>query len=146
LAYEECGSICAIRRADGTGSEEQITSGEDEVYVQPFPEPGEKWQISSGGGDEPAWARTSNELFYRNGGKMMAAAVRTNGGFKAGKPTALFRGLYHYNIVPGRTYDVAPDGKFVMVKEQKTNIGARQINVVIGWTEELRRRVPPRVQ
>ncbi len=116
-------------------------SGEDEVYVQPFPGPGEKWQISTGGGDEPVWARSGHELFYRNGGKMMFVAVTTKPGFVAGKPEILFNGLYHYNIVPNRSHDVAPDGRFIMVKEQDSDTAPRQINVSLGWSEDLKRRV-----
>ena len=39
-------------------------SGRVEVYVQPFPGPGGKWQISTAGGTEPRWRRDGRELFY----------------------------------------------------------------------------------
>ena len=99
-------------------------------------------QISIEGGDEPAWARSGRELFYRNGGKMMSASIVTKPAFKAGKPSILFRGLYHYNIVPNRSYDVAADGRFIMVNEQDSETAARQINVFLGWSQDLQRRVP----
>jgi hypothetical protein len=41
-----------------------------ELYVQPFSGPGGKWQISTGGGNWPLWARRGLELFYLNGSKM----------------------------------------------------------------------------
>ena len=51
-------------------------SGRTEVYVQPYPGPGGKWQISTEGGTEPVWNRNGRELFYRTGDKMMAVGAR----------------------------------------------------------------------
>lgn len=42
------------------------------IYVQSYPGPGGKWQISTEGGPEPVWNRNGRELFYRNGDKMIA--------------------------------------------------------------------------
>jgi hypothetical protein len=56
----------------------------------------------------------------------------------------LFSGLYHYNIIPNRAYDVAADGRFVMVQEPDFDTAPRQVNVVLGWADELKQRVPRR--
>src|ERR1700676_5576985 len=56
-------------------------SGRFEVYVQSYPGPGGKWQISTEGGTEPVWTRNGRELFYRSGDKMMAVDVATQPGF-----------------------------------------------------------------
>jgi len=61
-------------------------SGRFEVYVQPYPGPGGKWQISTEGGVEPVWARNGRELFYRNGDQMMAVEITTDPIFSAGRP------------------------------------------------------------
>ena len=60
-------------------------SGRLEVYVQPYPGPGGKWQISTEGGAEPVWARDGQELFYRsiNGDRMMAVEITTDPTFSA---------------------------------------------------------------
>ncbi len=120
-------------------------SGRPEIYVQPFPGPGGKWQISTEGGNEPAWNRNGRELFYRSGNKMMAVDVTTQPTFSAGKPKMLFEGQY-VAVQPGLTgtaYDVSPDGqRFLMVKETEASISATQINVVLNWFEELKRRAP----
>jgi serine/threonine-protein kinase len=108
-------------------------SGQNEVYVQPFLGPGAKRQVSTGGGEEPAWARSGRELFYRLGGRMMAVTVHENGEFTADRPRLLFEGLFHYTATPSRTYDVAPDGRFLMVAEPEAAYAARQINVVLNW-------------
>ena len=69
-------------------------SGRYETYVQPYPGPGGKRQISTDGGTEPVWNRNGRELFYRSGNKMMAVDITTQPGFAAGKPRMLFEGPY----------------------------------------------------
>ena len=61
-------------------------SGRYEIYVQPYPGPGGKWQISTEGGTEPVWNPNGRELFYRSGDKMMAVDIATQPRFAAGKP------------------------------------------------------------
>jgi eukaryotic-like serine/threonine-protein kinase len=119
-------------------------SGRVEIYVQPYPGPGGKWQISTDGGNEPVWNRSGRELFYRNADKMMAVDVTTQPNFLAGKPKMLFEGRY---VPSGGTlpdYDVSPDGqRFLMLKPiEQQQVGVTQINVVLNWTEELKRLVP----
>src|ERR1700739_3608398 len=67
-------------------------SGRNEIYVQPYPGPGGKWQISTVGGREPLWNRNSRELFYRNGNKVMAVEITTKPSFSPGTPKMLFEG------------------------------------------------------
>jgi Tol biopolymer transport system component len=119
-------------------------SGRNEVYVQPFPGPGGKWQISTDGGDEPVWNPRGGELFFRSGDKMMAVEISTLGGFSAGTPRFLFEGLYKRNPTPtGADYDVALDGQhFLMIKSVEQATAATEINIVLNWFEELKRKVP----
>jgi Tol biopolymer transport system component len=117
-------------------------SGRDEIYVQPFPGPGGKWQISASGGNEPVWSRDGRELFYRSGEKMMAVSVVFGETFSAENPRLLFEG----HFVPSRrgdaAYDVSPDGqRFLMVKRVQESIPT-QLNIILNWFEELKRRVP----
>ena len=119
-------------------------SRREEVYVQPFPVPGGKWQISTEGGREPAWARNGRELFFRNGTKMMAVEVTTQPNFAASTPRMLFEGRFEFRPQPRANYDVSPDGqRFLMVKtSDQQQDGVRQLVVVLNWFEELKRRVP----
>jgi len=117
-------------------------SGRYEVYVQPYPGPGGKWQISTEGGTEPVWNPNGHELFYRSGDKMMASEITTQPGFAAGKPRMLFQGQYDPNI-PRANYDVSPDGqRFLMIKTNEQESAPTQINVVLNWFEELKQKVP----
>ena len=68
-------------------------SGREEIYVQPYPGPGGKSQISTDGGTEPVWNPNGRELFYRSGNKMMAVDIATQPVFAAGRPIALYRRL-----------------------------------------------------
>jgi eukaryotic-like serine/threonine-protein kinase len=119
-------------------------SGRFEVYVQPYPGPGGKWQISTEGGTEPVWNPHGHELFYRSGNKMMAVDIATQPGFSAGKPRVLFEGRYEPTPATFPNYDVSPDGqRFLMLKpSEQEAAAAMQINVVLNWFEELKRRVP----
>jgi serine/threonine-protein kinase len=117
-------------------------SGRDEVYVQPYPGPGGKWQISTEGGNEIVWAR-NGELFYRNGDQMMAVETTTQPTFSAGRPRLLFEGQYVIGGGGGAGYDVSPDGqRFLMIQSRESAGGPSQIQVVLNWFEELKRRVP----
>jgi eukaryotic-like serine/threonine-protein kinase len=121
-------------------------SGRFEVYVQPYPGPGGKWQISTEGGTEPAWNPKGRELFYRSGDKMMAVEITTQPSLSAGKPKVLFAGQYQPspNPVPNANYDISPDGqRFLMLKpSEQAQAAPTQINVVLNWFEELKQKVP----
>jgi eukaryotic-like serine/threonine-protein kinase len=119
-------------------------SGRFEVYVQPYPGPGRKLQLSTEGGTEPVWNRNGRELFYRSGDKMMAVDISSQSGFTAGKPRMLFEGRYERTPATSPNYDVSLDGQhFLMLKPSEQGTAPpTQINVVLNWFEELKRRVP----
>lgn len=123
-------------------------SGRNQVFVQPWPGPGPKIQVSSEGGTDPIWSRSGKELFYRNGDKMMVVAVSLFGGFQAGKPRLLWEGQYSHGMSsscgpPGTTeanYDVTGDGqRFLMVKDLDQDAFSTRIVVVLNFAEELKR-------
>jgi len=119
-------------------------SGRYEVFVQPYPGPGGKWQISTEGGTEPVWNPTGREIFYRTGDKMMSVDIATKPGFTAGKPRMLFQGPYTPTEGTVPWYDISPDGqRFLMVKpSDPAGAAPTQINVVLNWFEELKQKVP----
>jgi Tol biopolymer transport system component len=130
---------------------ESNESGRYEIYVQPFPGLSGKVQISTQGGLEPVWARNGRELFYRNGDKMMAVEIdpHVDGnaarppGFSASSPRLLFEGRYEYSAFATSDYDVSPDGqRFLMVQSGRPEQAPTQIQVVLNWAEELKRKVP----
>ena len=123
-------------------------SDRNEIYVQPYPGLGGKWQISTDGGNEPVWNPNGRELFYRNGDKMMAVDVTTQPTFSVSNRKMLFEGGYRLTAIGGVRgvghphYDVSPDGqRFLMVKDIEAP-AIMQINVVLNWFEELKQKVP----
>jgi serine/threonine-protein kinase len=117
-------------------------TGRFEIYVKPFRGPGRKQSISTKGGTGPVWAPDGRELFYREGDKMMAVAVKTDSEFVGAKPMLLFKGRYSSDTIRAN-YDVSPDGRrFLMVKASEQESALTQINVVLNWFEELKLVVP----
>jgi serine/threonine-protein kinase len=124
-------------------------SGAEEIYVQAFPGPGEKHRISTAGGLNPAWARNGRELFYlepqaSGSVTMMAVDFAAGSAFHAGAPHTLFEGHFR-RAHPRRNYDVDPDGQhFIMLRPAETlhEEHVSRLNVVLHWSEELKRRAP----
>jgi len=120
-----------------------------QVYVQAFPGPGAKIQVSSDGGTDPVWKRSGEELYFRNGDKMMAVPISTVPTFRAGRPRVLWEGHYSHGMStscgpPGPTssnYDVTADGRrFLMIKDEAPDTAvSKQIVVVLGWADEVSR-------
>jgi serine/threonine-protein kinase len=124
-------------------------SGRNEVYVTPYPGPGPHHQISTHGGNSPAWAPNGRELFYCTSmasdglRSMMAVAIEAEPNFTAGKPRELFReGFVLCGTI--NCYDVSPDGqRFLVIRPgapQREPV--TQIHIVLNWFEELKRLVP----
>jgi serine/threonine-protein kinase len=125
-----------------------MESAKAEIYVQPWPGPGPKIQISSEGGMDPVWRPDGKEIFYRNDRKMMAVAVSTQPLFKPGAPQLLWEGDYMFGPSSGcgikgtttTSYDVSPDGRrFLMIRESDQKMYATKIIVVLNWVEDLKR-------
>ena len=117
-----------------------IDSGVAEVYVRPL---SGDWvrQVSTDGGVEPVWSRDGRELFYRNRDQLHVVRVSPGDTFDHQTPTALFEGAYYRTSTAHASYDLAPDGRFLMVKPEE-QASVSEINVVLNWFEELKARVP----
>ena len=110
-----------------------------QVYVSPFPNVSEfREQVSTSGGGQPRWSTDGGTLFYRVGAQVMAARVETQRRLSIGVPAMLFEGGYARGA-GGKGWDVAADGRFLMMK---TNPAQPSINVITNWFEELTERVP----
>ena len=117
-------------------------SGQPEVYVHPFPNTGDAtWLVSSGGGDEPVWAHSGRELFYRSlNQQLMAVEVLPGTTFVEGETRSLFSLEEFRANTEHQYYDVTPDDdRFVFVRGVA---GSRRLVVVENFFEELKRLVP----
>lgn len=122
-------------------------TGRNEVYVMPFGNGSGKWQISMGGGSNPVWERDGRQLFYREGGNIMGVDVTTHPVFSATPPRVIVPAKAIANLPsgPGQpgSFDVSPDGQRFLVHQPSSDAAQSaqiQVNVVLNWTEELRRR------
>jgi Tol biopolymer transport system component len=118
-------------------------SGRYEIYIQSFPAPGTRYMLSTEGGSEPVWAPKAQQLYFRNGNKMMVVDFRPEVNNVLAKPRELFEGQYDLDS-PIRSYDISPDGNRFLMRQlsDQPPQPVRQIQIVQNWFEELKRLVP----
>jgi serine/threonine-protein kinase len=116
-------------------------SGTFQVYVRPFPENGARIQISDNGGAEPIWGRSGRTFYYRDpSSQIVEVAVTTSGGFSIGARKVVLTGDY-LTDASHANYDVAPDGRFLMLKRAGA---VSQTIIVHNWARELREKTGAR--
>jgi serine/threonine-protein kinase len=130
-------------------------SGQDEVYVQSFPDLEGKWQISMDGGTGPVWAPDGGELFYLQGSRMTAVSIASNADMHSdpnsraeieltpGKPEVLFSGSFAENIEFGRNFDIAPDGKSFVMIEYVPPEPVTEVQVILNWVQSVESELAP---
>jgi dipeptidyl aminopeptidase/acylaminoacyl peptidase len=123
-------------------------AGRNHIFVRAFPDRGGKWQISENGGSHPEWSRNGRELFFRTADNHLGVATYTVRGdsFVADKPRMWSEKRLANAFNGGMNYDVAPDGKRIVVfmpveapEAQKTQ---NQVIFLQNFSDELRRKVP----
>jgi len=116
-----------------------LESGRWEVYVTPFPGPGDRWQISTAGGYQPRWRRDGKELFYLSPDKkLMSVEVKTVSGFEPGVPRPLFEtGLAA--VGGANLLDVSADGQRFLIVTPTGEQRTLPLTLVLNWTAELAR-------
>jgi len=112
-------------------------TGRSEIYVQAFPGPGPKLQVSTRGGTEPRWRPDGGELFYISlDADMMAATFEWSDGMpKIGTATALFRTRKVRGGAPvyvSQQYDVARDGRFLINVNADESVTS-PISLILNW-------------
>jgi serine/threonine-protein kinase len=122
-------------------------SGRPEIYVERYPELGNRQQISTGGGTIPLWSHDGRELFFRSldSQQILAVPVRSGSTLVAGRPEVLFEFAMVRLQALARPYDVAPDGRFAIIRTaltDGTDDTASDLVFVQNWFEELKRLVP----
>jgi dipeptidyl aminopeptidase/acylaminoacyl peptidase len=117
-------------------------TGQNEVYVRPFPPPGPVTAISIDGGSEPVWSRDGTKLFYRHVDSLMIVSVRYAPRFEVGQPAIAI----DTPLLPGSggnaSYDVTADGSRYILLRPAAEDSVEQLRLVLNWAEELRRLAP----
>jgi serine/threonine protein kinase len=116
-------------------------SGRQQVYVQPFPGPGGKWQVSIDGGDQARWRGDGKELFFLSAdNRLMAVDLELNPSFRAGIPKPLFQVTAASTGGAGaRRYAVSNDGKRFLLSVISNAEESSPITVRLNWTAALKK-------
>jgi Tol biopolymer transport system component len=118
-------------------------TGRWEIYVRPFPNASDgEWMVSASGGFAPRWARSGDEIFYLDeDGTMWSVEVVRGIPFTTTARRPLFDASA-YELDVHQEYDVAPDGRFLMVRKRGVPEGAeRELVWVQNWLEELKAKM-----
>jgi len=117
------------------------------IYVRPYPGP-EPATLISEDGQAPAWSSDGRQIYYSQGGGLMAVDVTPGDQFEVSRARPLIERWQSAGSV-FRSYDVFPDGSFVtgahLISDFESFIkvnGATELHVVVNWFEELKARVP----
>ena len=118
-------------KPDGT------VKGRPEIYVAPFPGPGGKRRISTGGGAFPRWRADSKEIFYELNGTLMAAEVSIKGASIEPGPV---HSLGISVSAPFYQYDVSADGQRFLVATPREQKSPAPLTLVQNWTTLLKKK------
>jgi eukaryotic-like serine/threonine-protein kinase len=112
-------------------------SGRLEIYVVPFPGPGGKWQISTGGGATPHWSADGRELFYTSPNlELMAVEIKPGPEFEVSPPKLLFT---LSSLTAQGSYDVSADGRRFLQGVSR-EAAPTPVTLVLNWTSEIGRK------
>ncbi|MEQ1894290.1 MAG: protein kinase, partial [Planctomycetota bacterium] len=117
-----------------------LVTGRDEIYVQPFPGPGPRQPISTGGGKSPLWSRDGKELFYVTPGELLVVDVTTAPTFTASAPRTLYTGRFRDTVNGNTPFSITADGqRFLRVQQVEPERAVTHLDLVLDWRAELER-------
>ncbi|HET7697114.1 MAG TPA: protein kinase [Vicinamibacterales bacterium] len=116
-------------------------SGRRDVFVTPFPSHTGKWQVSTDGGDTPAWRKDGKELFFTSNDRLMAVDVTTTGPqFEAGVVRPLFTvRMPAAGLGTRSTFAATPDGGKFLVNTWDADTAIAPVTLVVNWPEALKK-------
>jgi serine/threonine protein kinase len=121
---------------DGTWVAYQSNAtGRNEIYVQPFPGPGERVQVSTGGGQQPRWAPRGTQLYYVAADQRLTTVPITfsQHGASVGQPVPLFRIEFENNFLARQQYAISPDGQRILANAATDAIEPPWTTVIVNW-------------
>ena len=119
---------------------ESLERNRIQIHVRPYPALDADYMVSPDGGDEPSWSPDGQELYFRHAANLVAVKVPAPGTVASWPaPEILFTGPFVRDTYGDQSYDVAPDGRFLMMRPAAT--GPVQVQVVLDWLAEVRARL-----
>jgi hypothetical protein len=111
-------------------------TGQPEIWVRSFADAALPLRISSDGGADAVWSADGSELFYHNGLKMIVVKFKRGAaGLQILSTAQLFEG--GFDAGTQRPFDVAPDGRFLMIAAGPRD-SATSVVLVRNWGHEIR--------
>ena len=106
----------------------------EQVYIQSFPNPGLRQQVSTAGGAQPQWKADGTELYYISPDRtLMAVSIKKTGkSIETGAPVKLFQ------MRLSRSYNVSADGRFLLNVSKDDSVNS-PIRVMIDWAAALKK-------
>jgi hypothetical protein len=108
-------------------------SGQQEVYIKPFPDTGQRWIVSVNGGLISAWRNDGRELYYiEPPNRLMAASIAYGSdGPRIGAvaPIVTIKTL----AGPRSFYDAMPDGQRFLVNSLLDEAARTPITLIVNW-------------
>ena len=123
-------------------------TGQNEIWARPYAADGPPVRVSVDGGLQPVWSHDGSELFYLQGsilsvdvlrGEMMRAHLPDPEELAFVRPELLFESPVLLAL--DSSYDVLPDGRFVMLEPPEGDAEA-PFTVVVNWIDTLAQRAP----
>jgi hypothetical protein len=114
-------------------------SNRSEIYVQPNPATGGRWQISTAGGNSPQWRGDGREIIYNTpGDTFYAVSVEPKGTtLEVAPPVKLFqRPLMHGQPQLNR-YAIDRDGQRFLLNTPVENAAPQTAQIVVNWAATL---------
>jgi eukaryotic-like serine/threonine-protein kinase len=110
-------------------------TGRNEIYVQPFPGPGERVQVSTGGGQQPRWAPRGAQLYYVAADQRLTSVPMTfsQTGASVGQPVPLFRIEFETNFLARQQYVISPDGQRILANAATDALEPPWTTVIVNW-------------
>jgi Tol biopolymer transport system component len=116
-------------------------SGNDQLYVRPFPRGEGKWQLSADNGFSGIWAPDGKSIVYQNYDGLKSLPIDGSRSMVVGNPTSFAKGLPRVLIESRRYFDFSPDGKYLLyTKPVDGDESLKQINVIMNWFDEVRQK------
>ena len=103
-----------------------------DIFVQPFPGPGGRTQISSAGGSQPRWSRDGKRIIYMQSDKKLMEASFDSQTKSAGVPRVLFQTRITAASFVLFQHDVSPDGRYLINSLPANN--SSPLTLLTGWT------------
>jgi len=129
----------SFRRMDIGVAYDSDESGEKQIYVQPFPSNGAKYQISSAGGTRPSWRADGQELFFiASDSYVMATKVTTGSGFTAASPARLFESGIATQAGRSRMYAAGKDGMRFLTAVPRQLFDPTPLTIRANWLAGLK--------